>query len=163
MLVVSLFASAGRFLQHRRQMNALLREEQRHLGAVDYHGYQERLDGSQQGPHFWCARAELARLRRTCDEQRMLQTGKRYWELYDIDKMAQYMRALEKDGSVELAYAWERIPTFAIPQLYQRMTELRRAEERTRDEAYLATTSGLTREEGLIGFVRELPLLQFKP
>ena len=156
MLVVSLFASAGRFLQRRRQLNALLSEERRHLDAVDYHGYQEWLAGSQQAPHFWRTRTALARLRRTRDEQRMLKTGKKYWGLYDIDKAARYMRGLEKDGSVELSHAWESIPTSAIPQLHQRMTELRHAEERARDGAYLAATSVLSREKLLAELGRAL-------
>jgi hypothetical protein len=158
-LVVSLFASAGRFLQRRRQMNALLSEERCHLEAVRYHGYQEWLTGSQQGPHFWCTRTELARLRRTRDEQRMLKTGRTYWELYDIDKSARYMRGLEKAGSVELSYAWESIPTSAMWQLHQRMTELRHAEERARDEAYVAATSVLSREEMLAEYGRALSAL----
>jgi hypothetical protein len=160
--VVSLFVSAGRFLQRRRQLNALRSEERGHLDAVRYHGYQEWLTGSQQGPHFWCTRTELARLRRTRDEQRMLKTGRTYWELYDIDKSARYMRGLEKDGSIELAYVWESIPTSAIPQLLQRMTELRRAEERARDEAYLAAASRLNREQVQVGFVQTLPRLEFR-
>jgi hypothetical protein len=160
-LVVSFFTLAKRLLQRRREKNALLREEQHRLDAVDYHTHQDRLGGSQRGPHFERARIELSRLRRTCDEQRTLQTGKPHSQLYDIDKLALHMRALERDGSIELAYMWERIPTAAIPVVLKRMTELRRADERARDRTYLASTEGPGRE-GLTEFGQTSPGLRFQ-
>lgn len=138
MIVVSLFNLASRFLKRRRELAALRRQEQQHSTALNYHVVREELYGSHEGPHYWLARAELARLRRTCDEQRMLQTGKSFWQLEDIDSWAIRMRNLERSGSTELSYMWERLPTSAIIPLHKRMTELRRADERARDEACLA-------------------------
>jgi hypothetical protein len=142
-IVVSLFNLASRFLERRRKLAALRREDQQHSTAVDYHVLRDELNGSQQGPHYWRGRGELARLRRNCDEQRMLQTGKSFWELEDIDSWAIRMRNLERSGSTELCYMLERLPTSAIMPLQRRLTELRRAEERARDEDCLADLPGL--------------------
>jgi hypothetical protein len=142
-IVVSLFNLASRFLERRRKLAALRRLEQQHSTALDCRVFQEELHGSHEGPHYWLARAELARLRRIFDEQRMLQRGKGFWELEDIDSWAIRMRNLERSGSTELCYMWERLPTSAIIPLHRRMTELRRAEERVRAEACLADLPGL--------------------
>src|ERR1700731_4788892 len=104
--LVSFFASVARDLQRRIQMNALLREEQQHLEAVAHHRYQDELDGLRKGPHFWRARSELAEFRRVGEEQRMLQTGKDFWQLNDVEKWARDMRALEREKSTELFWAW---------------------------------------------------------
>jgi hypothetical protein len=160
LLVARLFASARRFLQRDFQLHALLREGRQRLGAVYYHRYQDRLDGSPQSPHLLLGRFELARLHRTRDQQRMLQTGKGYWQLHDIEEMARHMRGLERDKSPELSLMWERIPSSAIPQLNQRMTELRRAEERARDAdsiaaldtAYAAAADALDRGDTSVLF-----------
>jgi hypothetical protein len=142
-IVVSLFNLASRFLKRRRELAALRRQEQQHATALDRYVFQDELHGSHEGPHYWLARAELARLRRNCDEQRMLQTGKSFWQLEDIDSWAIRMRNLERSGSSDLIYMWERLPTSAISQLHKRMTELRRSEERARDQACLADLPGL--------------------
>jgi hypothetical protein len=144
MIVASLFNLAKRFLERRRELATLRRQEQRHSIALDRHVFQEALHSSHEGPHYWLARTELSRLRRNCDEQRMLRTGKSFWELEDIDSWAIRMRNLERSGSTELCYMWERLPTSAIMPLHRRMTELRRADERVRDEACLADLPGLS-------------------
>jgi hypothetical protein len=145
LLVAYLFASARRLLQRDRQTIALLRQEQHHLDAVSYHRSQYLRDWAPQGSHFVLARFESARFRRTRDELSMLQSGKDYWQLHDIEKTARLMRQLEKDRSPELALMWERIPTDAIVALHKRMTELRREEELERDRADSAATERLTR------------------
>jgi hypothetical protein len=66
----------------------------------------------------------------------MLLTGKAYWQLHDIDDAARRMFALQKCQAI--SPDWARIPDSAIPQLLQRMTELRRADERRRDQANIA-------------------------
>jgi len=137
-LIVSFLTWAQQMLRRQRQYDALAREALRRFHNVYYHRFQDRISGSSESPHYLLGRFELARLHRTRDEQHILQTGKNYWQLHDLETTAHRMRDLEKARSPELPLMWERIPTSAIPKLYERMTELRRAEERTRDQANIA-------------------------
>lgn len=152
MIIVSLFNLAKRVIERRRRLVELRRREQRHVAAIDFHAFQDDFDGRQQGPHYWRGRAEGAWMRRVCDEQRMLETGKGFWELYDIEDWARRMRTMERDRAIELVYMWERLPDSAIMPVHQRMIELRREEERIERDAYLTRQPRPTPEQALAEF-----------
>jgi hypothetical protein len=139
--IVSLFISASRNVQ--RQI-ALLREEQRLMDAVAFHRCQERLTGSEHGPHYVLAHYELARLRRTHEERSVIRTGMPYWELHDLEQTARLVCDLERENSPKVGLVWERIPTDAIPRLYERVKALQHAEMVSRDRAEAARVETLT-------------------
>jgi hypothetical protein len=135
-LMVSFFIWAQRMLRRHFELQELFRLARRQLEAVHYHRWQDFLAGTEHSPHTVLGLYALARLHRTTDERRMLVTGTGYWQLYDIDDVAR--RMLDRQKSQAINPAWARIPDSAIPKLLQRMTELRRAEERTRDQPNIA-------------------------
>ena len=156
MLVAELFAVALRILRRHDQTIALLRREQHFLDVASFHRGQYLLDADPENVHRVPARFAIARFRRTHDELRMLNTGKDYWQFYDIEKVAQRIRHLEKTRSPDDALVWERIPDDAIPQLYNRVKELRRADNRERDlnDAYRAADTTLSREAWEVEFLK---------
>ena len=126
---------AKNLLERQRRLAALSRLEQHLLAEAEFHADLEHHYGL--GINHTEARFNLAGFRRACDEQRMLTTGKTFWQLYDIDKWAVHWRNLERARSAELAYFMARIPDSALAPLVKRVTELRREEQRAREVAYL--------------------------
>ena len=156
MLVAELFAMARRFLQRYDQIIALLNREQSLLDSVSYHRQQYLLRDDPNDIHGLLARFAIARFRRAHDELRMIDGGKDYWQLYDIEKVAQRIRQLERTRSPDDALVWERIPDDAIPKLYEQVKELRRADDRERDlnDAYRAADTTLSREAWEVEFLK---------
>jgi hypothetical protein len=153
-LVAELFAVALRILRRHDQTIALLLREQHFLDVASYHRGLYLLDADPENVHRVPARFAIARFRRTHDELRMLNAGKDYWQFYDIEKVAQRIHQLEKARSPDDALVWERIPDDAIPKLYERVKELRRADDfkRDLDDAYRASDTTLSREAWEVEF-----------
>jgi len=139
-IVVTFFEMARQLFQRHRQMKALRRAERLHLNGLEFHGYQASL-GGWPNPHRILMAFDGASLHRVRDEQLMLKRRKDFWQLYDIDETARYMRDLERRCSPELSVEWESIPLSAIPALHQRIVEMGREERRMRDEAYLTAAA----------------------
>lgn len=154
MLVAELFAVALRILRRYDQIIALLNREQSLLDSVFYHRQQYLLRDDPNDVHGLLARFAIARFHRAHDELRMIDGGKDYWQLYDIEKVAQRIRQLERARSPDDALVWERIPNGAIPKLYERVQELRRADDfkRDLDDAYRAADTTLSREAWEVEF-----------
>ena len=154
MLIASLFYSAKHFIQRRREFAALERKERYHLAAMTYHVRQRERGIDDQQYHERLARFRLASLRAVCDEQRMLETGQGFWQLYDLDSWAAQARDFQREGSSQFSDLFHRVPIAARSALYERVRELRWAEERASAEAYCSSLPKLTREEALADFVK---------
>jgi hypothetical protein len=154
--IIQLYQAARRFLQRYDQVNALIQRERSCLESVAFHRAQYLLDANPENVHLVPTRFAIARFRRAHDELRMFDSGKDYWQLYDIDKMARRIRELDKKRSPDVALIWERIPSEAIPALYKRVTELRWAEERAAEKAWCDAHPRRSRQEELADFVRSV-------
>jgi hypothetical protein len=153
-LIVSLFSAAKRFIQRKRTLAALQHEERYHFAAVAYHVRQRERRADDQEYHGRLARFRLASMRRVCDQQRMFETGKGFWELHDIGSWAVRARDFQRNKSPEFFDMFQRVPISARFALYQRVRELRWQEERASAEAYCATLPDLSGPGALAEFGR---------
>jgi hypothetical protein len=166
-LITSLIELAKIVLQRRRETRSLRKLERHHRDLIEFHAYQAHLAASQapldgcQDPHTLMLLVHQARLRRVRDEQTMLKTGKGFWQLYDIDETARYMRDLERRRAPNLLFEWEAIPMAAIPALHQRMTEMGRDEVRARIESAFGLMAALRPEEFWWADPKQGPAVRF--
>lgn len=133
--------------RHAFTLRKLQQQEEQFISLAEWHLRQDALlkkSGDHRfRSHFMKANSYQTDARRTKHEQNMVLSGKKFWQLYDLDAWAHHALHLERiDDPVSM---YREVPTSAVLELIHRMDDIRHEARQVRSD--VATKRNQSRPE----------------